>query len=66
MNQDHLMQYGLKDQQYWIVWSTLLFDGAGAKNVQNGLLSKRLWMFVMTVTYFVIITRALRKNQIKN
>ena len=35
MNQDHLMQPGLKDQQYWILWATLIFGGTGAINFQN-------------------------------
>ena len=35
MNQYHLMQPGLKDQQYWIVWATMIFGGSGAIKPQN-------------------------------
>ena len=66
MNQDHLMQPGLKDQQDWIVWYTMRFGGAGAINFLNLWLIQRICMFVVLVTYFVIITRFLINNDMKN
>ena len=66
MNQEHLMHPKMKDQQDWIVWAKLIFGGAGAINPHNELLSQRLRMFVMLVTYFVIIKIFLRNNNMKN
>ena len=65
MNQDHLMQSGLKDQQDWIFKDKLRFGGVGAINILNWWLSQRLCMFVAIITYLVIITRVLRNNHIK-
>ena len=52
MNQDHLIQPGLKDQQYWIFGATLIFGGTRAIKYQKQLLSQRLWMFVILVKPF--------------
>ena len=35
INQDNLVQPGVKDQQDYIVWAALLFGGAEVINPQN-------------------------------